>query len=114
MLSEHFRIWLSSVLLCAVASLPPQTARAQVANRPTLPAAMQRLLTWLPMDTETLVVAQSFQFPSSPTARDAARLNSKLNSPDFAFMVQVFALDGMFGRDNDKSLQTLIRTKADL
>jgi hypothetical protein len=78
----------------------------QSAERPPLPLEVQRSLAWLPLDTETLVVAQSFKIPSLKE-RDAAAPNARSAARDSEFSMHLYALEGLFDLDKGKYLEAL-------
>jgi hypothetical protein len=90
-----------STLSCAA----PQIARGEDAAGPALPPVAKRILAWLPNDTETIAVAQSFPIedyaaPGDPKSRENIDLG-----------IRLFTLEGLFELNDWKFLKPLIGSK---
>jgi hypothetical protein len=68
-------------------------------------------MAWLPLDTETLVVAQSFKLPSLKERGVAAR-DARSAARDFEFLMHLYALEGLFDLDKGEYLEALAGTRA--
>lgn len=86
--------WIAAVALagCLVAA---HSSRARAADSPPLTPDMQRFLSWLPEDTETLVVAQSFTIPGE----DQAGKERVFIGVPFEKLLPLSAIDPLLGKD---------------
>lgn len=90
--------------------LVPRIVCGQGTTQRGLPPEVERILPWLPEDTETLVVAQSFNVPSW-NKRESEERNSKPRLQDGETYIQLLALEGLFELNDGKYLETLAGTK---
>ncbi|HEV8068340.1 MAG TPA: hypothetical protein VGP76_11435 [Planctomycetaceae bacterium] len=100
-------------LLCVLGCVVPQIARGDNPKAPILSPEIRRCLAWLPVDTETLVAAQSFALPSSKELGHRTQ-NSKSAEPVFNDWLHVDALEGFFEADGGKFLDALAGKKVAL
>jgi hypothetical protein len=90
-----------NVLSCAA----PQIARGEDATGPVLPPAAKRILAWLPNDTETIAVAQSFQI------EDYAAPGDPKSRGNIDRGIRLVALEGLWDLNDWKFLKPLTGSK---
>jgi hypothetical protein len=100
-------------LVSALASVIPQVARADDAEPPALPPAIRRALTWLPEDTESIVVGQALTI-RAPDMRGATERTVKKMKEEFHTYAQEMAFGAINEPEMAKYLKPLAGKKATL
>ncbi len=59
-----------ALLLSSLSGVATRSAGAEEAKRPTLSPAIERVLAWLPADTETVTAVQSFTIPAKKSDKE--------------------------------------------
>ena len=100
-------LYILSLLLFGLAGV--RIAFADDASAKALPQAIERVLNWLPEDTETLIAVQSFELPQPPPPKDVVDLGPS----DLKPFIDALAL-AMDELDDDKYLKPLLGQKVKL